>query len=80
MLRAATLPKLGPLALSVIGLVLPVQVIGVLVTASIAPESLDLTTSETGVSRGEETEFLLSQLTHLSNMQAVAQVAKELKL
>jgi hypothetical protein len=51
-----------PLVLSVIGLVLPVQVIGVLVTASIAPESLDLTTSETGVSRGEETEFLLSQL------------------
>ena len=51
-----------PLALSVIGLVLPVQILAVLVTASIAPESLDLTTSETGVSRDEETEFLLSQL------------------
>jgi hypothetical protein len=51
-----------PLVLSVVGLVLPVQVVAVIVTASIAPESLDLTTSETGVSRDEETEFLVSQL------------------
>src|SRR5215207_10242067 len=51
-----------PLALSVVGLVLPVQIFAVLVTASIAPESLDLTAAETGVSRDEETEFLISQL------------------
>ena len=50
------------LVLCVIGLVLPVQIIAVLLTASIAPESLDLTSSETGVSRDEETEFLLTQL------------------
>jgi len=50
------------LVLCVIGLVLPVQIVAVLVTASIAPESLDLTSSESGVSRDEETEFLLSQL------------------
>jgi hypothetical protein len=50
-----------PLVLSVIGLVLPVQILGVLVTASIAPESLDITTTETGVSRDEETEFFVSQ-------------------
>ena len=50
------------LALCVVGLVLPVQILAVLVTASIAPESLDLTSSETGVSRDEETEFYVSQL------------------
>ena len=37
------------LVLCVVGLVLPVQILAVLVTASIAPESLDLTSSETGV-------------------------------
>ena len=50
------------LVLCVIGLVLPVQILAVLVTASIAPESLDLTSTETGVSRDEETEFYVSQL------------------
>src|SRR5919112_1533632 len=50
-----------PLVLSVIGLVLPVQIISALVTASVAPEQFDFTTTETGVSEDEEAEFLVSQ-------------------
>src|SRR5918997_1823503 len=50
-----------PLVLSVVGLVLPVQIISALLTASIAPEQFDFTTSETGVSDDEEAEFLVGQ-------------------
>jgi hypothetical protein len=50
-----------PLVLSVIGLILPVQILSALVTASVAPEQFDLTTSETGVEEGEEAEFLIGQ-------------------
>ena len=49
------------LVLSVVGLILPVQVLSALVTASIAPEQFDLTSTETGVSQGEEAEFLVGQ-------------------
>ena len=49
------------LVLSVVGLVLPVQIISALVTASVAPEQFDFTTSESGVSQDEEAEFLVSQ-------------------
>jgi hypothetical protein len=50
-----------PLVLSVVGLILPVQILSALVTASVAPEQFDLTTSETGVDEGEEAEFLIGQ-------------------
>jgi hypothetical protein len=50
-----------PLVLSVVGLILPVQILSALVTASVAPEQFDLTTSETGVEEGEEAEFLIGQ-------------------
>src|SRR5919107_5386086 len=50
-----------PLVLSVVGLVLPVQIISALVTASVAPEQFDFTTSETGVSEDEEAEFFVGQ-------------------
>jgi hypothetical protein len=50
-----------PLVLSVVGLILPVQIISALITASVAPEQFDLTTSETGVDEGEEAEFLIGQ-------------------
>jgi hypothetical protein len=49
------------LVLSVVGLILPVQILSALVTASVAPEQFDLTTSETGVEEGEEAEFLIGQ-------------------
>jgi len=51
-----------PLALSVVGLILPVQVLAALITASVAPEQFDITTDETGVDEGEEAEFLIGQL------------------
>jgi hypothetical protein len=50
-----------PLVLSVAGLILPVQILSALVTASVAPEQFDLTTDESGVSEGEETEFFVGQ-------------------
>ena len=50
-----------PLVLSVVGLVLPVQIISALVTASVAPEQFDFTSTETGVSEDEEAEFLVGQ-------------------
>jgi uncharacterized membrane protein YgcG len=50
-----------PLVLSVVGIVLPVQIISALVTASIAPEQFDFTTTESGVAQDEEAEFLVSQ-------------------
>jgi hypothetical protein len=50
-----------PLVLSVVGLVLPVQIISALVTASVAPEQFDFTTTESGVSEDEEAEFLVGQ-------------------
>src|ERR687898_614470 len=50
-----------PLVLSVVGLILPVQIISALVTASVAPEQFDITTSESGVDEGEEAEFLVGQ-------------------
>jgi len=50
-----------PLVLSVVGLILPVQILSALVTASVAPEQFDLTTSESGVEEGEEAEFLIGQ-------------------
>jgi hypothetical protein len=49
------------LVLSVVGLILPVQILSALVTASIAPEQFDLTSTETGVDEGEEAEFLVGQ-------------------
>ena len=49
------------LVLSVVGLILPVQILSALVTASVAPEQFDLTTSESGVDEGEEAEFLVGQ-------------------
>jgi hypothetical protein len=49
------------LVLSVVGLVLPVQIISALVTASIAPEQFDFTTTESGVTEDEEAEFLVGQ-------------------
>jgi len=49
------------LVLSVVGLILPVQILSALVTASVAPEQFDLTSDETGVSEGEEAEFLIGQ-------------------
>jgi hypothetical protein len=49
------------LVLSVVGLILPVQILSALVTASVAPEQFDLTSSETGVDEGEEAEFLIGQ-------------------
>jgi hypothetical protein len=50
-----------PLVLSVVGLVLPVQIISALVTASVAPEQFDFTTTESGVTEDEEAEFLVGQ-------------------
>ncbi len=50
-----------PLVLSVVGLVLPVQIVSALVTASVAPEQFDFTTTESGVSEDEEAEFLVGQ-------------------
>src|SRR5919107_519841 len=50
-----------PLVLSVVGLILPVQIVSALVTASVAPEQFDLTTTESGVEEGEEAEFLIGQ-------------------
>jgi len=50
-----------PLVLSVVGLILPVQILSALVTASVAPEQFDLTSTETGVEEGEEAEFLVGQ-------------------
>src|SRR5918997_5470278 len=50
-----------PLVLSVVGLVLPVQIISALLTASVAPEQFDFTTTESGVSEDEEAEFLVGQ-------------------
>src|SRR5919107_1339736 len=50
-----------PLVLSVVGLVLPVQILSALVTASVAPEQFDFTSDETGVSQEEEAEFLVGQ-------------------
>jgi hypothetical protein len=49
------------LVLSVVGLILPVQILSALVTASVAPEQFDLTTTESGVDEGEEAEFLIGQ-------------------
>jgi hypothetical protein len=51
-----------PLALSVVGLILPVQILSALITASVAPEQFDITSSESGVDEGEEAEFLVGQL------------------
>src|SRR5919107_5936608 len=50
-----------PLVLSVVGLVLPVQIVSALVTASVAPEQFDFTSTQTGVSEDEEAEFLVGQ-------------------
>jgi hypothetical protein len=50
-----------PLVLSVVGLILPVQILSALVTASVAPEQFDVTTTESGVDEGEEAEFLVGQ-------------------
>jgi hypothetical protein len=50
-----------PLVLSVVGLILPVQILSALVTASVAPEQFDFTTTESGVSEEEEAEFLVGQ-------------------
>jgi hypothetical protein len=50
-----------PLVLSVVGLILPVQILSALVTASVAPEQFDLTSTESGVSEGEEAEFFIGQ-------------------
>src|SRR5215213_1687322 len=50
-----------PLVLSVVGLILPVQILSALVTASVAPEQFDLTSDESGVEEGEEAEFLIGQ-------------------
>jgi hypothetical protein len=50
-----------PLVLSVVGLILPVQILSALVTASVAPEQFDLTSTESGVEEGEEAEFLIGQ-------------------
>jgi hypothetical protein len=49
------------LVLSVVGLILPVQILSALVTASVAPEQFDLTSTESGVDEGEEAEFLVGQ-------------------
>ena len=49
------------LVLSVVGLILPVQILSALVTASVAPEQFDPLTSDSGVSEGEETEFFIGQ-------------------
>jgi hypothetical protein len=49
------------LVISVIGLILPVQILSALVTASVAPEQFDLTSTESGVQDGEEAEFLIGQ-------------------
>jgi len=49
------------LVLSVIGLILPVQILSALVIASIAPEQFDLTTTQTGVEEDEEAAFLVGQ-------------------
>jgi hypothetical protein len=51
-----------PLMLSVIGLILPVQIISALVTASIAPEQLDLTSTDSGIDPGEEVAYVVSQV------------------
>jgi hypothetical protein len=50
------------LVLSVACLILPVQILSALITASIAPEQLDLTSTESGVDEGEEVTFLVAQL------------------
>ena len=50
------------LVLCVACLILPVQILSVLITASIAPEQLDITTSESGVEEGEEAAFIVGQL------------------
>jgi hypothetical protein len=50
-----------PLVASVVCLILPIQVLSVLVTASIAPEQFDLTSSESGIEEGEEAAFLVGQ-------------------
>ena len=49
------------LVLSVIVLILPVQILSALIIASIAPEQFDWTTTQTGVSEGEEAEFWTGQ-------------------
>jgi hypothetical protein len=49
------------LVLSVVGLILPVQILSALITASVAPEQFDFTTTESGVEAGEEAEFLVGQ-------------------
>jgi hypothetical protein len=49
------------LVLSVVGLILPVQILSALVTASVAPEQFDFTTTDSGVEEGEEAEFLIGQ-------------------
>ena len=49
------------LMLTVIGLVLPVQIVAALVTASIAPEQLDLTSDESGIDKGEEAAYVVGQ-------------------
>jgi hypothetical protein len=50
-----------PLVLSVVLIVLPVQIVSVLVTASVAPEQFDISATETTISEDEETEFFVSQ-------------------
>src|SRR5215218_5750259 len=50
-----------PLVLSIVALILPVQILSALVTASVAPEQFDITSSQTGVDEGEEAEFLIGQ-------------------
>ena len=49
------------LVLSVVGLILPVQIVSALITASVAPEQFDWTTSESGVEEGEEGAFVVGQ-------------------
>ncbi|HTE61975.1 MAG TPA: hypothetical protein VK631_16600 [Solirubrobacteraceae bacterium] len=49
------------LVISVVGLILPVQILSALVTASVAPEQFDLTSTDSGVQEGEEAEFLIGQ-------------------
>jgi MFS family permease len=50
------------LVLCVACLILPIQIVSVLITASIAPEQFDLTSSESGVEPGEEAAFIVGQL------------------
>jgi hypothetical protein len=49
------------LVLSVIGLILPVQILSALIIASIAPEQFDWTSSQTSVAESDQTAFWIGQ-------------------